>query len=129
MFDRLSLARSGFAGAGAGRATWLARNQPRDWKLDRKLDHHLRAASTIRNGVFFLLLLLIAALLLSRYSRRDARRRHDDDETSQAADDGPALPGPHIDANTRMQLDNRPQTFYDWVRASNAASRASDMSG
>ncbi|KAF9694190.1 hypothetical protein EKO04_008030 [Ascochyta lentis] len=89
--------------------------------LPRKLETSLHAASASRDGAFFLLLLLIAAIVIYQSRKRSPRRRPAEEEAPQ--DDGPALPGPHVDANTRMHLEDRPQTFYDWVRASNAASR------
>ncbi|KAJ8114462.1 hypothetical protein OPT61_g3659 [Boeremia exigua] len=77
-----------------------------------QLAHHVHAASTIRDGVLFLLLMLTVAIVIHCYNMRNVRRRGDD-EAAQEEEDGPALPGPHVDANTRMNLQNRPQTFYD----------------
>ena len=87
-----------------------------------KFDNNPPSASTTRDGLFLLLMLLLAALLLHHFYKRSPNRTPIDEEVAQ--DSGPALPGPHINANTRLQLnENRPQTFYDWVRASNADAR------
>lgn len=103
--------------ATTGKVVFLVRKIP----LPRKLGFNSHTTSASRDGVFFLLLLLIVALVIHRYRERNSDRIVADEEAPR--DDDFALPGPHIDANTRMHLDNRPQTFYDWVRSSNAASQ------
>lgn len=114
----MMIEQTGLQGSAASKVDRLVREHP----LPRKLATGPKAASALRDGVVFLLLLLAVAIVMQRYRKRNTRPSPADEEAPQ--DDGPALPGPHIDANTRMQLGNRPQTFYDWVRASNAASRA-----
>lgn len=93
--------------------------------LPRKLDDSSRAASATRDGIVFLLLLLIAEIVLQYCSKRRPHPSFVDEETPPEEDEGPALPGPHIDANTRM---HHPWTFCDWVTVRNAAVPASEAS-
>src|SRR5690242_20107484 len=110
-----------YAEMSKGKANLLSRKHPQP----RNLDHGPQAGSTTRDGAVLLLLLSASALLISLYRRHHARHVRGDTEAPQEEDDGPALPGPHIDANTRMQLGHPRMTFYDWVRASNAAAQRS----
>lgn len=114
----MMIEQTGLQRSAASKVDRLVREHP----LPRKLATGPKAGSALRDGVVILLLLLVVAIVMQRYRKRNTCPSPADEEAPQ--DDGPALPGPHIDANTRMQLGNRPQTFYDWVRASNAASRA-----
>ena len=94
--------------------------------LPRDLDTGFRTASATKDGLVFLLLLAITALVLHYCSKRSRRVSLVDEETPQAEDEREwALPGPHIDANTRMH-DTR--TFYGWVKSSNTTARAAEAS-
>jgi hypothetical protein len=95
-------------------------------RLPRNLDTGSRTASAIRDGLVLLLLLVIAATVIHYCSKRSRRVSLVDEESLQEKDEREwALPGPHIDANTRMH-DTR--TFYGWVKASNTAARAEEGS-
>lgn len=96
-------------------------------RLPRGLDANFRAASAIRDGFVFLLLLFIAAVLIC-YCSEPSRRVSSADEESLQEDEKEeyALPGPHIDADTRMH-DTR--TFYGWVRANNTSAQATGRPG
>ena len=121
LFETTRREQTNCAGAAAGKVNFLTHEH----LLPRKLGDSLRAKSATRNGIFFLLLLFVAAIVIHHCSKRSSRLSPPDEEAPREEDNVPALPGPHIDANTRMHLEDRPQTFYDWVRASNAASWAS----
>lgn len=96
-------------------------------RLPRNLDTDSGAISATRDGLIFLLLLAIVAAVLVYCSKPSRRASPPDEESSQDEEvEEYALPGPHIEANTRMH-DTR--TFYSWVRASNTAMRAAETSG
>lgn len=105
----------------AGKANFSALT----YHLPRNCDDSSRAASATRDGIVFLLLLLVAEIVLHYCSKRNPHPSFVDGETAPGEDEGPALPGPHIDANTRM---HHPRISYDWVRASNSAVPASEAS-
>lgn len=90
-------------------------------RLPRGLNANFRAASAIRDGFLFLLLLAITAALICYCSKPIRHVSSADEESPQEDEEEYALPGPHIDANTRRH-DTR--TFYGWVRASNASAQA-----
>lgn len=96
-------------------------------RLPRNPDTNVRAASATGDGLIFLLLLITAAVVLYFCSKRSRHVSPVDEETPQEEEEEEhALPGPHIDANTRM-YDIR--TFHGWVRASNTAARAAEAPG
>lgn len=117
MHGKMILRLKATVGAVAGEANRSALMR----RLPRKLEDSSHATTAIRDGVVFLLLLLLAAIVLHYCSESCRRPSLLDEEDPPEEDEGYALPGPHIDANTRMR---HPRTFYDWVRASNAAAQA-----
>ncbi|KAH5219383.1 hypothetical protein HBI46_108930 [Parastagonospora nodorum] len=77
-------------------------------------------------GILFLTALLTAAVLIYRYRVRTTSTKRDPESaaTSPEPEAEPehtyALPGPIHEPGTIRRATGQPQTFYDWVRSSNA---------